>query len=182
MTAETYRSADVTWLVETEPAFIRNHRTLLSGITAGIAVIAIALVVGMTTAGDYGMTIDEFNTEDYGRKALAWYTSGFRDRASFEAVEPPLWYYGPWFQTLIALVQSWAAADPLTIRHALTFAAGLCGLGALLPLGLLTYGAWAGTAALILCYASMGYFHTAQADGAVALLLTLALSPLLLRR
>jgi 4-amino-4-deoxy-L-arabinose transferase-like glycosyltransferase len=37
---------------------------------------------------------------------------------------------------------------------------------------------WA-AAALILCYASMGYFHTAQADGAVALLLTLALSPLL---
>src|SRR6187399_2589662 len=105
MTAETYRSADVTWLVETEPAFIRNHRTLLSGITAGIAVIAIALVVGMTTAGDYGMTIDEFNTEDYGRKALAWYTSGFRDRASFEAVETPLWYYGPWFQMLVAWVQ-----------------------------------------------------------------------------
>jgi len=37
---------------------------------------------------------------------------------------------------------------------------------------------WA-AAALILCYASMGYFHTAQADGAVALLLTLAFSPIL---
>jgi 4-amino-4-deoxy-L-arabinose transferase-like glycosyltransferase len=37
---------------------------------------------------------------------------------------------------------------------------------------------WA-AAALILCYASMSYFHTAQADGAVALLLTLAFSPLL---
>ncbi len=34
-------------------------------------------------------------------------------------------------------------------------------------------------AALILSYASMTYFHTAQADGAVALLLTLVLSPLL---
>ena len=110
MTAETYRSADVTWLVETEPALIRNRQALLGGMIVGIAVIAIALVVGMTTAGDYGMTIDEFNTEDYGRKALAWYTSGFRDRASFEAVEPPLWYYGPWFQMLIALVQSWGAA------------------------------------------------------------------------
>jgi 4-amino-4-deoxy-L-arabinose transferase-like glycosyltransferase len=39
-------------------------------------------------------------------------------------------------------------------------------------------GPWA-AAALILAYASMGYFHTAQADGAVALLLTLCLSPLL---
>ena len=112
---------------------------------------AIALLVGVATASDYGITIDEFNTEDYGRKALAWYTSGFGDRSSFETVEPLLWYYGPWFQMLIAWVQSWATADPLTMRHALTFVAGLCGLAALLPLGVLTYGAWAGTAALILC-------------------------------
>src|SRR4029079_11487332 len=48
--------------------------------------------------------------------------------------------------------------DPLTIRHALTFALGLFGLGALLPLGLMTYGAWAGTAALILCLTT-GYLY-----------------------
>jgi len=148
----------MTLLVETRQAAAPMRRPLPRGTSVGLVIIAVALLVGVTTASDYGVTIDEFNTDDYGRKALAWYTSGFRDRASFDTVEPLLWYYGPWFQMLIAWVQSWAAADPLTIRHALTFAAGLCGLGALLPLGLLTYGAWAGTTALILCLTT-GYLY-----------------------
>jgi hypothetical protein len=97
------------------------------------------------------MTVDEFNTDDYGPKALAWYTSGFTDRAHFETVEFSLWYYGPWFQMLTAFVQSLGLADPLTVRHALTFAVGLAGLVALLPLARLTVGRWAGPAALILC-------------------------------
>jgi hypothetical protein len=152
MTAESYLSLDA------------NLRTIArsalpsGAIIIGIIIIVVVLTIGMVTAGNYGISIDEFNTEDYGRKALAWYTSGFRDRASFETVEPLLWYYGPWFQILIAWIQSWLAADPLTIRHALTFALGLCGLGALIPLGLMTYGAWAGTAALILCLTT-GYLY-----------------------
>ena len=158
MTAESYESFSPSLLVDTRQAVVGTRQPLPSGTLVGILVTAIALVVGIATAGDYGITIDEFNTEDYGRKALAWYTSGFRDRSSFETVEPLLWYYGPWFQMLIAWVQSWAAADPLTIRHALTFVAGLCGLAALLPLGVLTYGAWAGTAALILCLTT-GYLY-----------------------
>jgi hypothetical protein len=152
MTAESYLSLDANLRTIARPA-------LPSGaIIIGIIIIVVVLTIGMVTAGNYGISIDEFNTEDYGRKALAWYTSGFRDRASFETVEPLLWYYGPWFQILIAWIQSWSAADPLTIRHALTFALGLFGLGALLPLGLMTYGAWAGTAALILCLTT-GYLY-----------------------
>jgi len=66
--------------------------------SAAVAVLLIAaLIIGLTTAGDYGATIDEFNTNDYGPKALAWYTSGFTDRSQFETVEFSLWYYGPWF-------------------------------------------------------------------------------------
>ena len=53
-----------------------------------------------------GISIDEFNADDYGPKALAWYTSGFTDRAHFEQVEAPLWYYGPWFQIVVAYRQS----------------------------------------------------------------------------
>jgi hypothetical protein len=158
MTVKSYRSRGANLLVDIGHFVARTREPFPSGTAVGILIAAIALVAGAVTAGDYGITIDEFNTEDYGRKALAWYTSGFTDRASFETVEPPLWYYGPWFQMLIAWVQSWGAGDPLTIRHALTYAAGLCGLGALLPLGLGTYGAWAGTAALTLCLTT-GYLY-----------------------
>ena len=50
------------------------------------------LVIGLATVGDYGITVDEFNADDYGSKALAWYTSGFTDRSSFESVEDMDWH------------------------------------------------------------------------------------------
>ena len=34
-------------------------------------------MIGLATAADYALTVDEFNADDYGPKALAWYTSGF---------------------------------------------------------------------------------------------------------
>jgi hypothetical protein len=104
------------------------------------------------------MTIDEFNTDDYGPKALAWYTSGFTDRSHFETVEFSLWYYGPWFQMLTALVQSLGLADPVTVRHAMTFLIGVIGLGTLLPIARFSVGRWAGPAALILCLIT-GYLY-----------------------
>lgn len=125
---------------------------------AGAALLLIALAVGLATAGDYGVTIDEFNANDYGPKALAWYLSGFADRAHFETVEAPLWYYGPWFQMLTAAVQSLGLADPLTVRHAMTFLVGLTGLAALLPMARLSFGAWAGPVALVVCLLT-GYLY-----------------------
>jgi hypothetical protein len=127
-------------------------------VAVGVAILGLALVIGLVTAGDYGVTIDEFNTNDYGPKALAWYTSGFTDRSQFETVEFSLWYYGPWFQMLTAAVQSLGLGDPLTIRHALTFLVGLTGLAALLPLGRWTFGPWTGPAALVLCLTT-GYLY-----------------------
>jgi hypothetical protein len=66
-------------------------------IIAAAFLLSAVLAVGLLTAADYGLTVDEFNTDDYGPKALAWYTSGFKDRSHFETVEFSLWYYGPWF-------------------------------------------------------------------------------------
>ena len=131
--------------------FTRPTRLSVDAAAVGSAILGLALVVGLATASHYGMTVDEFNTDDYGPKALAWYTSGFTDRAHFETVEFSLWYYGPWLQILIAFIQSLGLADPLTVRHALTFLAGLAGLAALIPLARLTVGSWAGPAALVLC-------------------------------
>ena len=54
---------------------------------AAAGLLSAVLVLGLATAGDYGFTVDEFNADDYGPKALAWYTSGFVDRSHFETVE-----------------------------------------------------------------------------------------------
>src|SRR5437870_11696015 len=111
-------------------AFAARHaETLLV-----LLVLSVALVIGLATAADYGLSVDEFNTDDYGPKALAWYTSGFTDRSHFETVEFSLWYYGPWFQMLTAYVQSFDLANRITIRHGMTFLVGLAGVAALLPI------------------------------------------------
>ena len=127
-------------------------------LVAAAALLSAVLVLGLATAGDYGFTVDEFNTDDYGPKALAWYTSGFIDRSHFETVEFSPWYYGPWFQMLTAYLQSFDFADRITVRHAMTFLVGLAGVAALLPLGRLAAGRWVGLAAITLCLMT-GYLY-----------------------
>ena len=127
-------------------------------ILVSVVLLSAALVIGLATVGDYGITVDEFNADDYGPKSLAWYTSGFTDRSSFEAVEDTLWYYGPWSHILIAVVQSFGFADHWTARHAVTFLTGLAGLAALLPIGRLAVGRWAGLIALTLSLTT-GYLY-----------------------
>ena len=133
-------------------------RALDAELVAVVAVLGAALSIGLLTASDYGLSVDEFNTDDYGPKALAWYTSGFADRSHFETVEQSLWMYGPWFQMLTAFVQSLHLTDPITTRHALTFVVGLAGLAAVVPIARLTIGRWAGLAALVLCLLT-GYLY-----------------------
>jgi hypothetical protein len=124
----------------------------------GLLLLAVALLIGLATATHYGITVDEFNTDDYGPKALAWYTSAFTDRSHFETVEAPLWYYGPWFQMLVAAVQALDLFDPLTVRHALTFLVGLAGLAALIPIARWSVGGWGGPIAIGLCLMT-GYLY-----------------------
>lgn len=132
---------------------VRHAETLLV-----LLVLCVALIIGVATAADYGVSTDEFNTEEYGPKALAWYTSGFAERSQFETVEEYLWMYGPWFQILVAAVQSLELANPLTVRHAMTFLFGLAGLAAVAPLARLTVGYWTGLTALTLCLLT-GYLY-----------------------
>jgi hypothetical protein len=139
---------------------VRSARRLpiSSDSMAGLGVLGAALLIGLITASDFGFTIDEFNADDYGPKALAWYTTGFIDRSQFETVEEWLWAYGPWFQILTASIQSLHLADPVTVRHAMTFLVGLVGIAALLPIGRVTFGPWAGVIAIILCLTT-GYLY-----------------------
>jgi hypothetical protein len=123
-----------------------------------LLVLGAALVIGLATAADYALSTDEFNTDEYGPKALAWYTSAFADRSQFETVEEYLWMYGPWFQVLVAAVQSLELASPMTVRHTMTFLFGLAGLAAVVPIARLTVGRWAGLTALTLCLLT-GYLY-----------------------
>jgi hypothetical protein len=122
------------------------------------ALLCGAIVVGLATANDYGITVDEWNADHYGPKGLAWYVSGFSDRAMFEDVEDTLWYYGPWFHMLTAFVQSFEIAEHWTVRHAMTFLAGLAGIAMLLPMARLAIGRWSGLTAIALCLTT-GYLY-----------------------
>lgn len=135
------------------PSWTADRELLLA-----IGLLACATMIGLATAFDYGISIDEFNTDDYGPKALAWYTSGFADRSHFETVEFSLWYYGPWFHMLTSFVQSFDFADRFTVRHAMTFLVGLGGLATLLPIGRIAAGRWGGLTAIVLCLLS-GYLY-----------------------
>lgn len=130
-----------------------NPETLIAA-----ALLCAAAVIGLATASDYGITIDEWNADDYGPKALAWYTSGFTDRAMFDQVEETLWYYGPWFHVLIAAVQSLGVAAHWTVRHAMTFLIGLAGIALILPMARRAFGRWAGLTAIALCLTT-GYLY-----------------------
>ncbi len=115
-----------------------NDRFSLESAVAAVVLI-IALVIGLATAKDYGTTIDEFNTNDYGRRRSLG-TPADQIGPRFETVEFSLWYYGPWFQIVTAAMQSLGLAEPLAVRHALTFVAGLLGVASVYPIGSLSSG------------------------------------------
>lgn len=127
-------------------------------IVIAVGLLCAAAVVGLLTVDDYGLTVDEWNADSYGPKALAWYLSGFTDRSTFTDVEDTLWYYGPWFHSLITVVQGTGIAEHWAVRHAMTFLSGLAGIALLLPIGRLAAGRWAGLAAVTLCL-TCGYLY-----------------------
>jgi hypothetical protein len=115
----------------------------------GALLLSAVLIIGLITAPDYGITTDEFIFDPYGPLALAWYASGFSDRSLFKFFD--VYLYGPWFQMLVAAAQSLHLANPFTVRHALSFVVGLLGIAALIPIGRLAVGRWAGSIAVVLC-------------------------------
>lgn len=116
---------------------------------ASVVLLACTLLIGLATIRDYGITVDEFLFDDYGAKALAWYVRGGTDTSLI--YHDDIWLYGPWFQMLTASVQSLNLADRFDVRHAMTFVVGIAGLAAVVPIGRIVAGPWAGFAALALC-------------------------------
>jgi hypothetical protein len=139
--------AELTRLVEegVEPA-----RPVDVESAVAVALLGAALVIGLATARNYSITIDEVAYDAFGSKALAGYRSAFSDLAS------PI--YAPWFQALTALVQSFGLASAFDVRHATTFVIGLLGLAALIPIGKLAVGRWAGFVAIVLCLMTGAFY------------------------
>jgi hypothetical protein len=137
---------------------MRHRSGIRPEIVITTALLCGTLVVGFATLRDYGIALDEWNADEYGVKALAWYTSGFNDRGMFNDVEETLWYYGPWFQILTALIQTLDIAGHWTTRHAVTLVTGIVGIAMLVPLARRVAGSWAGLTAIILCLTT-GYLY-----------------------
>jgi hypothetical protein len=127
----------------------RRHIWADPELRASAAVLVAVLFVGLLTIRDQGITVDEFVFDEFGPKMLDWYVSGFHKTYSY--YDSGVVYYGPWFQMLVAVVQSLTDADRFDVRHAVTFLVGLAGLAAVVPIGRLVIGRWAGFAALVLC-------------------------------
>ena len=126
-----------------------TRRSIDREYVATAALLTAALVIGLMTVFDYGITIDEFTSDEYGDKVIAWYLSGFTNRALFSHFDHYL--YGPWFQVLTSAVQSLHLGERYETRHVVTFLVGFAGLVALLPIGRLTFGRWTGFTAIALC-------------------------------
>jgi hypothetical protein len=118
-------------------------------LTASATMLALMLVIGLATVRDYGITIDEFLFDDFGRKMLDWYRGGFAATPHYD--DETIVFYGPWFQVLVSIAQSLLPGHRFDVRHATTFLIGWAGLAALVPIGRLAIGRWAGLAALVLC-------------------------------
>jgi hypothetical protein len=138
------------------PTSMRHRSGIRPEIVITTALLCGTLVVGFATLRDYGIALDEWNADDYGVKALAWYASGFHDRGLFNDVEETLWYYGPWFLT--TLIQALDIAGHWTTRHAVTLVTGIVGIAMLVPLARRVAGPWAGLTAIILCLTT-GYLY-----------------------
>jgi hypothetical protein len=94
---------------------------------AGFSVLMGAMIVlAAATAADYGISVDEFLFDTYGGKALDYYRTWGADRSLFE------WYdnylYGPWFQMVVAALQSFDLMAPFDMRHLATGLLSLIGL------------------------------------------------------
>jgi hypothetical protein len=133
-----------------------SGRTVDLEVVASVALLSLVLAIGMASVRDYGIGTDEFVMDAQGPRFLAWYTSGFTDRAWLTDVDARL--YGAWFDMLIAFLQSLRLAEPFWIRHVTTLLVGLGGLVAVIQIGRVAIGPWVGLTAAALCLTT-GYFY-----------------------
>lgn len=108
------------------------------------SVVLLAVLVGLVIATfrDYAITNDEWIQHRYGELILAYYKSGFTDRAVFELDN--LYLYGGLFDSAAILLGRLVPMDIYDLRHLLCGLIGVGGLAAAMATARMIAGARAG--------------------------------------
>ena len=123
----------------------RTMRATLSRDPYDLAsVVLLAVLVGLVIATfrDYAITNDEWIQHRYGELILAYYKSGFTDRAVFELDN--LYLYGGLFDSAAILLGRLVPMDIYDLRHLLCGLIGVGGLAAAMATARMIAGARAG--------------------------------------
>ncbi|MBS0530327.1 MAG: glycosyltransferase family 39 protein, partial [Proteobacteria bacterium] len=137
-----------------------------------IALLAVVTVLVLATFRSYAITNDEWIQHRYGELIVAYYRSGFADRSLFDLYN--LYLYGGLFDAAAVLLGHIVPMDIYNLRHLLSAAFGIGGLGAALATARLIAGPRAGLlagVALAVCgswYGTM-FHHTKDVPLAAAM-------------
>lgn len=153
----------------------RYFRTMakwdLSDLGSVFLLVALAILV-LATFRDYAITNDEWIQHRYGQLIVAYYRSGFADRSVFALDN--LYLYGGLFDLVAVLLSHVVALNVFDLRHLMSAAIGVGGLGAAMATARMIAGPRAGLLAgmvLAVCgswYGTM-FHHTKDIPLAAAM-------------
>lgn len=107
-----------------------------------VVLIAILIILMLATFRDYAITNDEWVQHRYGELIIAYYKSGFIDRSVFNLDN--LYLYGGLFDIVAVLLSHAVPLDPFDLRHLMSAAIGVAGLGSAIATARLIAGSRAG--------------------------------------
>lgn len=150
------------WPGRANNSFIaRTVRALLSRDPYDLAsMVLLAVLVGLVIATfrDYAITNDEWIQHRYGELIVAYYKSGFTDRAVFELDN--LYLYGGLFDSAAILLGRLVPMDIYDLRHLLCGLIGVGGLAAAMATARMIAGARAGLIAGVALAVCGSWFGT----------------------
>ncbi len=145
---------------------------------ATMLLLSVLVVTVFVTFPHYAISNDEEIQQQYGELIIAYYTSGFTNRALFELSN--LYLYGGLFDVVVTLIGMIVPADIYSIRHVVSALTGIGGIAATWATARLIAGPRAGLIAavmLTLCgiwYGAM-FNHTKDIPFAAAVMTALYL-------
>lgn len=144
------------------PAPRRNLRRLAAVDIWDVASLVLLAALGalvVATFRDYGITNDEWVQQRYGELILDYYRSGLSDRSLFSFDN--LYLYGGLFDVVATLLHKVSSLDLFDLRHLLSAACGIAGIGAAIATARLIAGPRAGLLAG-LALAVCGFWYGAM--------------------